>query len=204
MAAQDSTHPLTRAQWRAWLVRHHLRTQGVWVLSYKKATGKPVPGYDDIVEEALCFGSIDSKPNKLDDARSKLWLAPRKPRTGGSRLNKARVQRMIAASCMAPAGLAKVEATQRDGSWAALDAVKAAELPDDLLAAFERRPGSRANFEAFPRSAKRGILEWIANAKRAPTRARRLEDTATLATRKERANQWPAPAGRASRDAEPS
>jgi len=91
---------------------------------------------------------------------------------------------------MMPAGLAKVEAARADGSWTMLDAVEALEVPTDLTAEFEKHPHSEGNFTAFPRSAKRGILEWIHQAKKPETRAKRIEETARLAARNERANQW--------------
>jgi uncharacterized protein YdeI (YjbR/CyaY-like superfamily) len=183
-------HPLTLEEWRAWLRRHHARDAGVWLVSYRKATGKPRVEYEAAVEEALAFGWIDSKPNTLDAERSMLWFAPRKPGTGWSRINKARVERLLAAGRMQPAGLAKVEAAKRDGSWARLDAVEALALPDDLVAALARYADARRHFDAFPRSTRRGILEWILNAKRPETRANRVEETARLAARNGRANQW--------------
>lgn len=158
-APENSTHPATREEWRAWLEENHARGEGVWMVSYKKAARRPRVEYDEAVEEALCFGWIDSKPNKLDDERSMLWFAPRKAGTGWSRINKERVERLMAAGRMAPAGLEKVEAAKRDGSWSALDAVEALEVPDDLAAALAGYPDARTHFDAFPRSAKRGILE---------------------------------------------
>ncbi|MDW8325173.1 MAG: YdeI/OmpD-associated family protein [Anaerolineales bacterium] len=186
----NSVHPKTRAEWREWLERNHARAEGVWLISYKKGTGKPRFEYDEAVEEALCFGWIDSKPNKLDEERSMLWFAPRKPGTGWSRANKERVEKMIAAGKMAPAGLAKVEAAKRDGSWTALDAIEALEIPPDLEKALAANPKAQEYFAAFPRSAKRSILEWIANAKTPETRARRVAETARLAAKNIRANQW--------------
>jgi uncharacterized protein YdeI (YjbR/CyaY-like superfamily) len=186
----DAVHPKTRAAWRAWLIKHHGTSAGVWLVSYKKATGLARFEYDVAVEEALCVGWVDSKPRKLDDARSMLWFAPRKPGTGWSKPNKTRIARLTAAGSMLPAGLAKVEAAKRDGSWTKLDAVEALEVPPDLAAALKRHPPAAEHFEAFPRSVKRGILEWIVQAKRAETRAKRIDETATLAARNERANQW--------------
>jgi uncharacterized protein YdeI (YjbR/CyaY-like superfamily) len=186
----NSTHPLSRAEWRAWLAQNHTQKEGVWLISYKKATGKPRFEYDEAVEEALCFGWVDSKPAKLDDERSMLWFAPRKPRTNWSKPNKDRVERLTAAGLMMPAGLAKVEAAKADGSWNALDGVEALEMPEDLDAALKQFPHAGANFEAFPRSVKRGILEWILNAKKPETRAKRIEETARLAEDNRRANQW--------------
>ncbi|GAB4203111.1 MAG: YdeI/OmpD-associated family protein [Roseiflexaceae bacterium] len=187
---ENSVHPLTRAEWRAWLQQHHTRREGIWMISYKKESGQPRVTYDEAVEEALCFGWIDSRPNKLDDQRTMLWFAPRKPGTGWSKLNKERVERLLAAGLIAPAGLAKIEAARQDGSWNALDAVEALEIPPDLAAALASFESAAGNFDAFPRSVKRGILEWIASAKTPETRARRIAETASLAEENKRANQW--------------
>jgi uncharacterized protein YdeI (YjbR/CyaY-like superfamily) len=186
----NAIHPLTRAEWRAWLAQNHTRTQGVWLISYKKATSKPRFDYAEAVEEALCFGWIDSKGNKLDDERSLLWFAPRKNGTGWSKPNKERIEKLLAAGLMAPAGLAKVKAAKADGSWNALDSIEALEIPPDLAAALADRPLAADYFAAFPRSVKRGILEWISNAKTAATRTKRITETATLAAENKRANQW--------------
>lgn len=189
-APKNSTHPKTRAEWRAWLEQNHGRTEGVWLVTYKKATGKPRVEYAEAVEEGLCFGWVDSKPGKLDAERSVLWFAPRKPGSRWSGPNKERVARLTAAGLMAPAGLAKVEAAKQNGTWSALDAVEALEVPPDLARALAERPPAAVNFGAFPRSVKRGILEWIVAAKRAETRAKRVEETARLAAENQRANQW--------------
>jgi uncharacterized protein YdeI (YjbR/CyaY-like superfamily) len=185
----NAIHPTTRAEWRAWLEQNHTRTQGIWLISYKTATGKPRVTYDEAVEEALCFGWIDSKANTLDDERSMQWYSPRKPRTGWSGLNKERVERLIAAGLMAAAGQSKIEAARQDGSWNALDAVEALIIPPDLDAALAAYPAARLYFDAFPRSAKRAILAWIAAAKTPGTRAKRIAETARLAEDNIRANQ---------------
>jgi uncharacterized protein YdeI (YjbR/CyaY-like superfamily) len=189
-APPNSVHPETRAEWRKWLEKNHTRPEGVWLITYKKATGKPRVEYEEAVEEALCFGWIDSKANKLDDERTLLWMSPRKPGTGWSRPNKERIERLTAAGLIAPAGLAKIEAARKDGSWEALDAVEALEIPPDLEKAFASYGAAKPNFEAFPRSVKRAILEWISSAKKPETRAKRVEETARLAAENRRANQW--------------
>jgi uncharacterized protein YdeI (YjbR/CyaY-like superfamily) len=186
----DSIHPKSIAAWRAWLAKHHTRTEGIWLISFKKATGQPRMEYGEAVEEALCFGWVDSLPRKLDAERSMLYFAPRKPRTGWSKPNKERVAKLIHEKRMMPAGLAKVEQAKADGSWTKLDAVEALTIPDDLADALTKRPPACENFAAFPRSVKRGILEWILQAKKEETRARRIEETATLAAKNKRANQW--------------
>lgn len=189
-APPNSIHPLSRSEWRAWLAENYTRTAGVWLVSYKKATGKPRFDYEEAVEEALCFGWIDSKGNKLDEERSLLWFAPRKGGTGWSKPNKERVEKLIAAGQMTPAGLAKVEAAKADGTWTALDSIEALEIPPDLATALGDHPPAADHFAAFPRSVKRGILEWISTAKTATTRTKRITETATLAAENKRANQW--------------
>jgi uncharacterized protein YdeI (YjbR/CyaY-like superfamily) len=180
----------SRAQWRRWLTAHHTQTEGIWLVTWKKTSGGPHVPNNDIVEEALAFGWIDSKPRALDSERTMLWLAPRKAGTGWSAPNKARIARMTAAGLMHAAGMAKIEAARQDGSWTKLDAVEQLSVPPDLAAALRKRPPAAKHFDAFPRSAKRGILEWIEQAKRADTRAKRVEETASLAQSNQRANQW--------------
>ena len=186
----NSTHPKSRAEWRKWLEKNHTRTEGIWLVSYKKATGKPRFDFDEAVEEALCFGWIDSKGGKVDDERSMVWFTPRKKGTGWSKINKERVEKLIKAGLMSAAGLAKVEASKKDGSWNALDAVEALEIPSDMEKAFSKNKTARGYFEAFPRSVKRAILEWISSAKKPETRAQRIAETVTKAEQNIRANQW--------------
>ncbi len=189
----DSVHPRTRDAWRRWLEQHHDTSRGVWLISFKKATGMPRVEYDIAVEDALCFGWVDSKPRKLDDERTMLWFSPRKVGSGWSGPNKSRVARAIADGLMTAAGLARIAQAKRDGSWSKLDAIETLALPADLTAALAAHPPAEANFSTFPRSAKRGILEWISTAKTDGTRAKRITETATLAARNERANQWRKP-----------
>ena len=175
----------TRAEWRAWLAANHTQADSIWLASYKKVSPHYLP-YADIVEEALCFGWIDSQAATLDAERSMLLMARRKPGSGWSRPNKERIERLEAAGAMTPAGRAVVEAAKADGSWTMLDAVEALEVPGDLAAALEAAPPAATNFEAFPRSVKRAALEWIRQAKRPETRAKRITKTARLSQRNER------------------
>ena len=183
--------PANKEDWRRWLELNHDKEDAIWLIFYKKKSPKYNLSWSDSVDEALCFGWIDSVPRKLDARRSMLWFAPRKAGSNWSRLNKQRIDKMLAAGLIMPAGLAKLEAAKQDGSWTALDAVENLEIPDDLAVALAQYDQAASNFEAFPRSAKRGILEWISNAKRQVTRAKRIVETAELAQQNIRANQWP-------------
>ncbi len=147
------------------------------------------------MEEALRFGWVDSKPRALDAERAMLWFAPRKSGTGWSGANKLRIERLIAEGRMAPAGLAKVEVARRDGSWTALAEVEALRVPPDLQRALTAHRGAADHFAAFPPSTRRSILEWVHGARKPETRAKRIEETARLAAKNIRANQWRQPAG---------
>jgi uncharacterized protein YdeI (YjbR/CyaY-like superfamily) len=186
----NAVFPQTRAEWREWLRENHRRSEGVWFVRYKKSSGRHFVNVSAAIEEAICFGWIDSLPRKLDEERTMLYFAPRKAGSNWSALNKKRAEKMIKAGLLMPAGLEKIEAAKRDGSWTALNEVEALVVPPDLSEAFDRYPQSRVHFEAFPRSTKRAILEWILNAKRRETRANRVDETARLAADNIRANQW--------------
>lgn len=186
----NSIHPENRGSWRAWLAAHHAKSKGVWFISYKMSTNKPRVTYEEAVEEALCFGWIDSKPAKLDEERSMLWFSPRKLRSNWSKPNKDRVEQLIAKGLMTKAGMNVIRAAQTNGAWNALDSLEKLEIPTDLNRAFDVYPGSRTHFKAFPNSVKRGILEWILNARRNDTRTNRIQETALLAQQNRRANQW--------------
>ena len=199
---EEGTHPVDgkpwvqpadRASWRAWLVANHATSSGVHLVTWRRATGRPTVDYGDAVEEALCVGWVDSKAGKLDEDRATLWMSPRRAKSGWSRPNKERVERLIASGRMLPAGLAVIEAAKASGTWALLDDVEDLVVPDDLALALDAAPPARANWDAFPRSARRGILEWIVQAKKPETRARRIEETALKAARNERANEWVPP-----------
>jgi uncharacterized protein YdeI (YjbR/CyaY-like superfamily) len=186
----DTFHPLTRAEWHTWLEEHHAMSKGVWVISFKKVTGKPIVSYDEAVQEALCFGWIDSKPNKLDDERSMLLFTPRNAKSNWSRPNKIRVELLTKQGLMSPAGERMVELAKQSGAWDALNDVEDLVLPDDLQTAFKANPTAFEHWEAFSRSGKRGILEWILNAKRPETRAQRILETVSLAAQNKKANQF--------------
>ncbi|HSK97087.1 MAG TPA: YdeI/OmpD-associated family protein [Euzebyales bacterium] len=186
----ERVHAETVEDWARWLEDNHARGTGVWLVSWRGHTGRPAVGYEDAVVEALRFGWVDSRGARLDDDRSMLWFSPRRRGSGWARTNKRRIAQLEAEGRLEPAGRAVVEAARRDGTWTLLDDVEDLVVPDDLAAAFARHPGSRERWDAFPPSGRRAILEWIVQARQAPTRARRIEQTAELAARGERANQW--------------
>jgi uncharacterized protein YdeI (YjbR/CyaY-like superfamily) len=181
--------PANLAAWRRWLERHHGQAESIWLVYARKGNAEGV-GLVEACVEALCFGWIDSLPRKLDATSSMILMSPRKAGSAWSALNKKRVAQAIAEGRMAAPGRAKIEVAKKDGSWAKLDAVERLTIPPDLAVAFARHANAKTNFDAFPPSAKRGILEWIGAAKKSETRAARVADTAAKAAKGERANQW--------------
>ena len=178
----------TLAEARAWLAVNHGRAEGVWLVTWKKRPGAPHVGYGDLVDELLCFGWIDNLSRKLDDARSMLWVAPRRAGSGWSKVNKEKLVRLEAEGRMHAAGHARVAAAIADGSWTKLDAAHALEMPADLAAALAAAAPATANFAVFSPSSRRAILEWIGAAKKPETRAKRIAETARLAQRNIKAN----------------
>jgi len=179
--------PHDRDAWRSWLEANHATATGAWLVMWRPRSGQGGLDYEAAVEEALCFGWIDSTARPVDDARSRLYFAPRKARSGWAATNKARLERLIAANRMAPAGLAAIERAKANGSWTMLDSVERLEVPDDLTAALDDRPPAAANFAAFPPGARKLALTWIAQAQRPETRAARVREIAVAAARNERA-----------------
>jgi len=179
-----------RATWRAWLEANHASAPGAWLVTWKKGHG-PVLDYGEAVEEALCYGWVDSTGGRVDDRRTKLYFAPRRDRSEWSASNKARVDRLLAAGLMRPAGLAAIERAKANGMWTALDEVEQGIVPRDLAEAFAAHPPAAERFAAFPWFARRALLLWISQAKKPQTRAARVLETARRAARNERANERP-------------
>jgi uncharacterized protein YdeI (YjbR/CyaY-like superfamily) len=180
-------HADDRATWRAWLEANHATTRGAWLVTWRPRSGRVGLDYEAAVEEALCFGWVDSTGRPIDDERSKLYFARRKPRSVWAASNKARVERLIDEGRMAPAGLAAIERAKANGSWEMLDAVERLEVPQDLNAALEARPTAAVNFAAFPPFARKMMLGWVATARRPETRAARIAEVAAAAARNARA-----------------
>lgn len=166
----------SREQWRQWLQQYHAVSHGIWLVRFKKGMQGGYFPLDEAVEEALCFGWIDSLQRKVDEQRSMLLFTPRKPKSVWSRINKERVARLEAAGLLMPAGIAVIERAKANGSWSSIDAVEAMEMPPDFARALEADPEATRQWESFPASAKKGILQRIALVKNAGTRERRIAE----------------------------
>jgi uncharacterized protein YdeI (YjbR/CyaY-like superfamily) len=182
-----------KAAWRKWLEKNNGKIKAVWLIYYKPGSGKTRVSYNDAVDEAICFGWIDSKPNKLDEFRSIQFFAPRNPKSNWSKINKERVTRLLKEGRMTSAGMKVIEAAKKNGAWDALNEVEEMVIPVDLLKALKNSKKAYDYFMAFPKSSKKNILEWIHNAKQEETRNKRIAETAKLAEENIRANHYRQP-----------
>lgn len=179
-----------RKRWRRWLQTNHATKSFVWLLIYHKSSEKPSVYYDEAVEEALCFGWIDSTPNKRDHESRYQYFAKRKPKSKWSKLNKMRVKKLVKNGLMHSSGQAMIDLAKKNGSWSALDDVEKMLMPNDLEKQLKKNRKAFKHFEAFPPSTRKAIFHWITSAKRDETRKKRVENTVNLAAKNIRANQW--------------
>lgn len=180
----------TRKAWRTWLEKNHGAEKMVWLILFNKQSDMPCISYAEAVEEALCFGWIDSVKYKREPGSAYQYFSVRKPKSNWSQLNRERVERLTAQGLIMPAGQAMIDLAKRTGTWEALVPIQAGVIPDDLAKAFARNKKALQNFEAFSASAKRIILEWLASAKRHETRAARIAEIVSKAAENKKANAY--------------
>lgn len=172
----------TTGEWRAWLAENSDSAKEVWLILHHKDSAVPSPRYHEAIEQALCFGWIDSHHRKHDATSSRLRFSPRAARSSWSQLNRDRVARMIEQGQMTERGQALIDLAKANGTW------EAPTVPDDLRELLDGDESAAKNFDKFPPSSKRLILEWIGSAKKPETRRRRIDRTVELAARNIRAN----------------
>jgi len=190
LASLEQVYVADRAAWRQWLATNHATSPGIWLVFDKKSSRADRLAYVDAVEEALCYGWIDSTVRTLDDARYVQLMAPRKPKSTWARTNKERVARLIEQGLMAEAGLASIERAKANGSWTSLDAVESLAVPADLARALRALPGAARNFAEFSPSARKAYLHWISQAVRAETRTHRVAHVAQFAASNQKSRHF--------------
>ena len=178
-----------RQAWREWLLENHAKEANIWLILYKKDSKTPSITYSEAVDEAICFGWIDSTVKKRDEQSRVQYFTKRKPKSTWSRVNKEKVDKLTEAGLIHESGQAVIDFAKQTGSWNALDDVENLILPEDLKEALEANITAKGYFEAFPRSAKRMILNWLQTAKQTATRQKRISKIITSAERNERATQ---------------
>lgn len=181
---KDSHH------WRQWLQENHLQKDAVWVIFYKTKSPKHNLSWSESVDQALCFGWIDSVKKTVDAERFKQYFSKRKPKSNWSRVNKEKVEVLIAKGLMKEAGHKSIEVAKENGSWTLLDSVEDLIVPPDLQAALTNLPSALAYFEALSNSNKKILLYWVVSAKRDETRQKRIEAIATNASNGQKPKQF--------------
>jgi len=182
--------PTSRKDWRDWLLKYHDTKQSISLVCYKTKANKPTISWSDAVEEALCFGWIDSVRKTIDAESFSQFFSRRKPNSGWSKINKAKVEQLTAAGLMAPAGFACIERAKTNGSWTILDEVEELTIPADLTAAFEITAGSETFFTGLSKSVRKAMLQWITLAKRPETRQKRIAELVELASQNKKPKQF--------------
>ncbi|RZJ68348.1 MAG: hypothetical protein EOO50_02700 [Flavobacterium sp.] len=172
----------SREEWRKWLFENPQTKQSVWLLQYKKKSNVPTLSWSDAVSEALCFGWIDSTRKTVDDDSFIQFFTRRKPNSAWSKINKQKIEQLIADGLMVKAGHASIEIAKQNGSWSALDAVEELAIPEDLITAFKKYEGSEAFFSGQSKSVRKMMLHWITFAKRPETRQKRILELVALAS----------------------
>lgn len=166
--------PTNQQHWRAWLEAHHADKQFVWLIYHKKKSGNSTVTWSEAVDEALCFGWIDSRAKPIDDDKYMQFFSPRKPRSVWSKINKEKVRTLIDSGLMTEAGLSSIAIAKQNGSWIHLDEVEAGVIPQDLAEAFQKEPDAKSYFLSLSRSDRRTMLQWLVLAKRSATRQNRI------------------------------
>jgi uncharacterized protein YdeI (YjbR/CyaY-like superfamily) len=162
-------------EWRAWLEVNHASAPGVWVSIAKTGSGLESVRYPEVLEEAICFGWIDGRRQRLDEVRFLQRFTPRRARSQWSRINRENAELLIERELMAPAGHAEVDRARADGRWERAYASQSrAVVPEDLQAELDSRPGAAATFATLSSQNRYSILYRLEQAKRPETRARRL------------------------------
>lgn len=183
-------YPENNQQWRQWLQENHDSKQAVWVVFYKKSSGKPTISWSDAVNEALCFGWIDSKKISIDSERSHQFFSKRKAKSNWSKINKEKIQWLIESGLMTKAGYESVEIAKQNGSWTILDSVEELIIPEDLEEAFQLYEGSQDFFLGLSKSVRKMMLYWVISAKRPETRQNRITEIVESAARKLKPKQF--------------
>lgn len=178
----ETFYPTNRKVWHNWLQKNHMSKQSIWLIYYKKKSNKPTISYTDAVDEALCFGWIDSKSKPIDNEKFMQYYTKRNEKSVWSKVNKAKIERLIHKGLMTPAGYAIIEKAKQNGSWSILDEAEALIIPQDLDYEFQKNTHAKNHFLAYSRSHKRNILQWLVLAKKQETRQKRIHEIVTLAT----------------------
>ena len=186
----ETFYPATRKEWRQWLKKNHRTKKSVWLVQYKMKANVATISWNEAVDEALCFGWIDSVRKTIDHEKFVQFFSKRKPKSVWSKINKAKVEQLIAEELMTEAGFECIAIAKQNGSWNILNEVEELIIPKDLEKEFKKYKGSKDFFLSLSKSVRKAILQWLVLAKLPETRKRRLEEIASLAGKKMKPKQF--------------
>lgn len=182
-------YPTSQTAWRLWLQNNHNSKQSVWLVFYKKTSTKPSISWSNAVDEALCFGWIDSKKITINNEKSHQFFSKRKPKSTWSKINKEKVLQLTEAGKMSKAGFEIIEAAKQNGSWTILDEVEELIIPEDLKTALKTKINAMDFFLSLSKSVRKQYLQWLLFAKRQETREKRITEIVDLADKKQKPKQ---------------
>ncbi len=182
--------PLDRLDWRNWLDLNHKKKDAVWLIFYKKKSPNFNLSWSESVDEALCFGWIDSLKKTIDSERYKQYFCKRKAKSNWSKINKEKVEALIEQGLMEDEGFKSIEIAKENGSWTTLDHVEDLIIPEDLKDEFENHKGSKEFFESLSPSVKKRMLYWVISAKRVETRQKRIFEIVKSASQNMKPKQF--------------
>lgn len=186
----EEFYPETKQHLRKWLQKNHLSKDAVWLIFYKKHTGKPSVAWTDAVDEALCFGWIDSKGETIDKDTFRQYFCKRKPTSTWSKINKQKIESLTAKGLMTEAGFKVIDIAKQNGSWTILDEAEELVVPLEMEKAFEKYENSKDYFSSLSKSKKKVLLYWIALAKTEMTRQNRILEIAENASQQQQPKQF--------------
>lgn len=166
--------PANQLEWRAWLQQNHENQKAIWLVLYKKKSENHNLTWSEAVDEALCFGWIDSTKVTIDQDCYRQYFTQRKPKSNWSKINKEKVERLKAEGLMQEAGLKSIAIAKENGSWSKLDAIEALQVPEDLANALKENAKAYTYFTQLSNSNKKILLYWVISAKRPNTRSQRI------------------------------
>lgn len=179
---KNTYYPTNKAEWRNWLKENHLKEDSIWLIFYKKSAPKPNLSWSEAVDQALCFGWIDSTKKSIDSEKYMQYYCKRKPKSNWSKINKEKVKSLVEQGLMEEAGYKSIDIAKENGSWTLLDKVEALVIPVDLEEEFANYKGAMKYYDSLSKSAKKGLLYWVISAKRTATRQNRILEIAKNAS----------------------
>ncbi|MCH9664080.1 MAG: YdeI/OmpD-associated family protein [Gammaproteobacteria bacterium] len=181
-----------RSQWRLWLEKNHQQKEAIFLIFYKLDSGHETMRWEEAVQEALCFGWIDSMVKKIDNHRRRQQFSPRKNKSVWSKLNKKHIKELTQKGLMHPIGLQAIAIAKKNGSWSSLDNVENLIVPLDLQKEFDVHPKAFANYQSFAKTYKKNYLYWLNQAKKEETRQKRIKEIVVrcAANKKTRDGGW--------------